>query len=118
MFFVHLDLPPFPDNGAPPAPLLKISFTALAAANSDEATRLFTVTRETGSFYLDLRGTSEDEFVPEDVDEMFGLAEKLRQIDDGEREYLSNTLKKDGPFGTALVPRSLRIWVDKVLTSA
>jgi hypothetical protein len=96
--------PAFP-HAIPTAPLSKISLPALAAGDAREASRLFAATRDTGLFYLDLRGTPDGESLLQDVDEMEHLAEKLHDIDDEEREYLRSTsiLKKGDEFGTALV---------------
>jgi hypothetical protein len=110
---VYPDLPPFPDD-VPTAPLVKISFLALAAGDPDETARLFAAAKDTGFFYLDLRRTPDGEFILEDVNEMLSLAAKLGDIDDEEREYLRSTLTKETLFGTALVPRALRFEVRKI----
>jgi hypothetical protein len=93
---------PFPDTFST-RPLSKISFKALAAGSPAEAARLLAAARDTGIFYLDLYAAADGELILEDVDEMFSLAEKLRGIDEEEREYLRSTMKKGDRFGTTSV---------------
>ena len=98
-----LDISPVLENVPTAPPLVEIDFALLAADDPDEAARLFSAARDAGTFYLDLQGIAEGELLLEHAGEMFGLAEKLRQGEDEEREYLRSLPKEANPFATALV---------------
>jgi isopenicillin N synthase-like dioxygenase len=88
------DLPPFPDN-VPTAPLLRISLEKLLEHDPAEEERCWKACRELGFFYLDLRtsaplgvtrndgssASDSGEDLLRDADELFGVMQKLFDLD-------------------------------------
>jgi isopenicillin N synthase-like dioxygenase len=69
-------LPPFPDD-VPTAPLLRLSYQKIAAADEREIDRLFAASKDTGFFYLDLSGSADCQPLLENVNGLFDLADPL-----------------------------------------
>lgn len=70
------NLPPFP-NDVPTAPLLRLSLGKLLAGDANEFDRLFQASVDIGFFYLDFRDSDLGKSLLKDVDNLFGVGERL-----------------------------------------
>lgn len=79
------DIPPFPDDIVT-APLLRISFKRLLKNDADEVKRFGTACEELGFFYLDCRGTSQGDLILAETDKLFGVGERLFNLNLEEKQ--------------------------------
>jgi isopenicillin N synthase-like dioxygenase len=91
------DLPPFPED-VPTAPLLRLSLEKLLAHDGPEIERFCTTCEDVGFFYLDLRGTELGDSMLASSDGLFGVGERLFELDlEEKRKY--DFSKKNSYFG-------------------
>ncbi|KMU89560.1 1-aminocyclopropane-1-carboxylic acid oxidase [Coccidioides immitis H538.4] len=91
------DIPPFPDDIVT-APLFRLSLEKLLNHDNDEVKRFCTACEDLGFFYLDFRGTTQGDAILAQADELFGVGERLFELDLEEKKKYDFG-KKNSYFG-------------------
>ncbi|KAK2762011.1 hypothetical protein FQN53_007594 [Emmonsiellopsis sp. PD_33] len=90
-------IPPFPDDVSC-APLFRLSLQKLLDNEEAEVRRFCSACEDLGFFYLDLRGTQTGDVILEDADKLFGIGQRLFELElDEKRQY--DFSKKSSYFG-------------------
>ncbi|EEP75813.1 predicted protein [Uncinocarpus reesii 1704] len=90
-------IPPFPDDVVT-APLYRLSLEKLLNKDQDEVRRFCTACEDLGFFYLDFRGTKQGEVILDEADKLFGVGERLFDLDIEEKKKYDFS-QKNSYFG-------------------